>query len=110
MSLTLAPEITIMHKTAGGGMLSTLSDLCRLGTLLADQFAGTKKMSGVKEEVFDQILRPPKGKEVPVPGRPNVKYSLGFGVYEEDPSFPAGEACFSNTNIFEQNICFHWQM
>ncbi|XP_075258886.1 serine beta-lactamase-like protein LACTB, mitochondrial isoform X1 [Convolutriloba macropyga] len=90
VSLTLAPEITIMHKTAGGGMLSTLSDLCRLGTLLADQFAGTKKMSGVKEEVFDQILRPPKGKEVPVPGRPNVKYSLGFGVYEEDPSFPAG--------------------
>ena len=103
VSLTLVPEVTLLHRTAGGGLISSLSDLCLLGSLIAQQFAGVRNgLPGVKNELFNQILRPPQGTEARVPGLPKKNYSLGFQVYEEDPSFPEGDVFCSNAILLFQ--------
>lgn len=87
--LTLCPEVTIMHKTAGGGLISSLSDLCQLGKRIAETFQRRKDfLPSLKYELFSQILsQPGHSTELKQPGR---KYSMGFLVYQDAPDFPEG--------------------
>ena len=78
-----------MHKTAGGGLISNLSDLCVLGKRIAETFQRrTDFLPGVKYEVFSQILNQPgHSTELKQPGR---SYSMGFQVHQDAPDFPKG--------------------
>ena len=97
--LTLCPEITVMHKTAGGGLISNLSDLCVLGKRIAETFERKRDyLPGVKHEVFSQILKSP-GHATELK-RPGERYSLGFFISENTAEFPESKLNSDKFRIF----------
>ena len=104
--LTLPPEVTMMHKTAGGGLISTLDDLCLLGKRIADTFANREMfLPGVSREIFEQVLKPPIA--VKVPNKNYFNYSLGFYVYQDDPSLPKGRITTQKSTCTQPILNFY---